>query len=528
MRNIKHIFLLLVMLIVVLPAQAQIRDGRVSYGETFDGEVVQEGVYSVVAFTGQAGDIVTVTVIAPPSATLDPLFYILYGDIWLAFNDDAESPVVDSFNSQVKDFVLPHDGTYDIYVGGYGGTGAFSVSVDYVGSIQEIDAYALSYGETLTGTLEADNNFYLSQFEATAGDEISVAMLTTSDVYLDTIFYLYDSEFFPLAVVDDNSQTEEGNYDAILDYYVLPATDTYYLLATRFEGSGSFSLSLDNYNATSGSVPTTPSSSTGSELAYDDFTTGFIDSTTTEIQYTFSGTEGDVVTITMVAEAGVDLDSVLKLIAPSGVTVAENDDAADLSLGRFNSQIADFVLPQTGTYTIVATRFSGAGNFTLSLDSVSGTASSSEEATLPQSDVLAYDVPAGWVTEDMDSVMLFASSDDVRLRARDGDTPTLTSGERVFVMIEMPLAGAPLDELFEGVKGMMNDSDTVYGNTFSSDASSSYDWLAVEAEGSKATGLLYGIDLGNDNTVFLQVLYGDDLEGTKQIIAEFIESIRYE
>lgn len=366
MRSFRHILLLLVVLLAVLPAQAQIREGRVAYDGSYEGQVVTEGEFNVIGLVGEAGDVVTITVTAPASATLDPLFYVIYGDLLIAYNDDAEDPNLGNFNAQIKDFVLPHTGTYDIYVGGYSGVGNFTLSVESVGSIQAIDAYSLSYGDTLTGTFELNNNFYLSQFEGSAGDDISIQMFADDIAVLDTQFYIYDDEYFPLVVIDDVS---DSDYDAILDSYVLPYTGTYYILSTRFEGAGSFSMTLNSAsNPSTGSTSTTPSTSSGSELAYGGFATGFIDSSTPEVRYTFSGTAGDSVTISMIAESGVDLDSYLRLLDEGQSMVAENDDAADASLGRFNSQILDFVLPSTGTYTIVATRFSGSGNFTVSLD----------------------------------------------------------------------------------------------------------------------------------------------------------------
>lgn len=70
--------------------------------------------------------------------------------------------------------------------------------------------------------------------------------------------------------------------------------------------------------------------------------------------YTFEGEAGDVVTISMVATAG-RLDTVLFLLDPNGFQIADNDDAV---VGEStDSLISEFVLPQDGTYTIIATHF---------------------------------------------------------------------------------------------------------------------------------------------------------------------------
>lgn len=539
MRNFKHLLLLVVVLIAVLPAQAQVRDGRVRYGSSFDGYIASEDQFSPIAFTGNAGDVITITVTAPRSATLDPVFYVIYGDIWVAFNDDAEDTNVGAFNSQVKDLVLPHDGTYDIYVGGYSGTGDFTVSIEQSGSIQMLDAYRLSYGDTLTGDLDVDNNFFFSQFEGVAGDEISVSMVSTdTSAFLDTLFYIYDSEFFPIAVVDDSIDTEDDNYDAVLNNYVLPATGTYYIVSTRFEGSGSFSMTLSSADTPVTATTTDPATTAqtgGSTLTYGSSVTGFIDATTNEVRYTFDGVEGEQVTITMVAEAGSNLDSVLRLLGPNASMIAENDDAADTSLGRFNSQIVGFTLPTTGTFTIIATRFSGSGNFTVSLDSGSTASSTSPSGEVATSDGLTasvpsglvFDLPTGWVFAPMSNGLLIASSDDVLARAQaSAERPDLVDNEVVIAFIEMPLEGVAINTVFAEVQQMLDNGNTVYGASFSSDATSNYAWEAIEAANRGATGFLYAIDTQSDNGIFMQVIYAGDGENVKQTMQTMVNSLR--
>ena len=73
-------------------------------------------------------------------------------------------------------------------------------------------------------------------------------------------------------------------------------------------------------------------------------------------EFYFEGTVGDVVTIEMTrADEGQNLDPFIELIAPSGTVVANNDDRV---AGNRNAAIVAFELPESGTYTIIATRFS--------------------------------------------------------------------------------------------------------------------------------------------------------------------------
>lgn len=112
-------------------------------------------------------------------------------------------------------------------------------------------------------------------------------------------------------------------------------------------------------------------------LDYGDTVSGVINDETAEINYTFEGTAGDIITITMVGLnpeniSDPRLDSFLTLIDPAGTTVMTDDDGA----GNLNSLIGPITLAQTGTYTIVAARFMAAdggssGAFELTLETVS-------------------------------------------------------------------------------------------------------------------------------------------------------------
>lgn len=110
---------------------------------------------------------------------------------------------------------------------------------------------------------------------------------------------------------------------------------------------------------------------------------------------TFDGAEGDNITATMTSDG----DPYLKLQAPNGTVVAENDDSPELS--DFNSRIKNFVLGDTGTYTIIATSYGSdarfkynlsleansrsTGNFSVSIDSTNSPVTEGEPL-----DVTAY------------------------------------------------------------------------------------------------------------------------------------------
>jgi hypothetical protein len=70
--------------------------------------------------------------------------------------------------------------------------------------------------------------------------------------------------------------------------------------------------------------------------------------------YTFEGEIGQTVTIRMDASTGT-LDTLLFLMSPTGLELVANDDA--IPNETTNSLIQEFVLPQSGQYTIIATHY---------------------------------------------------------------------------------------------------------------------------------------------------------------------------
>lgn len=79
-------------------------------------------------------------------------------------------------------------------------------------------------------------------------------------------------------------------------------------------------------------------------------------------QYSFEAQANDTVTITTATyrdELGSwetpDIDVTLELYAPDGTLIAENDDAVTPQFDPLDAEIADFVIPEDGEYTLVLT-----------------------------------------------------------------------------------------------------------------------------------------------------------------------------
>ncbi len=140
--------------------------------------------------------------------------------------------------------------------------------------------------------------------------------------------------------------------------------------------------------------------------------------------YSFAAQANDLVTVDMTAISG-NLDTFLFLLDSRGNVVDFNDDADD---GVTNSQILSGLLPETGTYTIIASRYAKRiggteGDFTLAL--------STQATELPQA---FLDLPRGA----LEIRLLWQNANDLQLLVRDpagnsvfDDVPEIRSGGRL-------------------------------------------------------------------------------------------------
>ncbi|QPC80681.1 pre-peptidase C-terminal domain-containing protein [Phototrophicus methaneseepsis] len=214
-------------------------------------------------------------------------------------------------------------------------------------------------------------------FEANENDIVEISMSRSSGD-LDPLIQIRDSD--DDVVVENDDDERGGTRNAYLQDFVIPATGTYTIIATRFQqalgtSQGNFDLSferqigeivVDNTAQPQG----TSGAPTDTMLSYGETAQASITDTIYEVLFEFEGMAGDRVTIRMTHGDG-DLDPLLLLKNESGATLIQDDDAA----GNRDALINEYVLPRDGTYTIVATRFqqqlgTTKGNFTLDLEQI--------------------------------------------------------------------------------------------------------------------------------------------------------------
>lgn len=218
---------------------------------------------------------------------------------------------------------------------------------------------AIEVGDTLEATIGGDISEVQYSFEGQAGESVDIRMNATSGA-LDPLLILLDPSGTEIARNDDDP--DGTTRDSYLEGITLAETGTYVIVATRFQGDvgsseGTFNLTLMQAGTTviSGitSTPSGPVVVGSNSLTLGNIVSENISNEQYSQLYTFPGEAGQVVTITMKRASG-DLDPLLILLNPDGTELARNDDATESNI---DSVIGNFPLPQSGIYTIIATRF---------------------------------------------------------------------------------------------------------------------------------------------------------------------------
>ncbi|MEQ8677016.1 MAG: pre-peptidase C-terminal domain-containing protein [Aggregatilineales bacterium] len=268
-----------------------------------------------------------------------------------------------------------------------------------------------------------------------------------------------------------------------------------------------------------------------STIAYGDSVTGTISDAVTSEVWEFEGTAGDVVTITMIADETGTLDTRLYLYDTDAyltddIAIAENDDSGDTTIGTLNSRIENFALPVDGLYYIEASRFSGEGDYTLTLE-----LSTDEPAdrVLNGTDI-PFTLPEGWVLDnDSNGLFTYIASNNETLQLVLGADDVLMPEGQIGMSFIAPDAlsqfelapDAPAQEVIEALIGVF-ESDS---------AAESYDILDnpaaisfLEGDSAPEQALIIAVEL-SVGTIVAAVQHDGDFEAAEPQVIEVLNSL---
>jgi hypothetical protein len=301
---------------------------------------------------------------------------------------DGRPPNLNSRIPVVGFITLPETGTYSILANVFVGldgrsTGDYSLTLTFGntnGTVCPPNPTIINNGQTLTGILDnndcalQDNTRYDAySFTANAGQQVSITMTSTAvngtPGLLDPYLLLLAPDGTDIAENDNgvSPTSRDARIPAGGGVAVLPQTGTYTIYTNSFAvgQTGGYSLTL---NIASALCPSTAigSGTVNGTLANGDCLLpadgSFVD------LYTFTGTQGQQISITMAATSG-NIDPYLFLLAPNtGRELTFNDNGGGGASARIPAT-GLFTLPESGTYTIVAntTQAGQTGNYSLTL-----------------------------------------------------------------------------------------------------------------------------------------------------------------
>ncbi|MFN8371333.1 MAG: pre-peptidase C-terminal domain-containing protein [Anaerolineae bacterium] len=304
---------------------------------------LRTGSTDTLTFEGSEGDVITIEVESDDFSPYIELYtangtYLTYADF---SNNDL---------SRITQYVLPDDATYSVRVYSYSSSGGdYTASIELVDQVtaEDLAAQNLEYGETGEGHLRNGAATQDWTFEGSSDDIVTISV--ESDDFSPYI-ELYDANGY---YVTYNNYSD--NDEARIVEYQLVGSGTYTIRVYSYSTLGAYTVSVELVDQL------TDEERAERTMEYGETIEGRLVSGRRD-QWTFEGSEGDVVTIALNSE---DFDTYLMLLDPQGATIVYNDDFNGL-----NSQINEFELDADGTYTIVARGYStsASGDYTLSLD----------------------------------------------------------------------------------------------------------------------------------------------------------------
>lgn len=245
-------------------------------------------------------------------------------------------------------------------------TKAAQLSTAFAGNDGSKGIEYISPGESAQGSLTSaddqleDGSYYDAWiFDLPAAGEVGITMRSSE---VDSYLSLYQGTPGRLGTLVASDDDGAGIPDAFIGTRL--AEGTYTVLANSYTGgeTGAYTLALEAAGTGGENVLTAGGAASG-ELAETDAT---LDDGSHFDVWTFHGTAGDRVTVTMTS---TDLDSFLLLYQGSweaGEYLAEDDDGAGMPDARIS-----LTLPATGTYSVVANSYGGGetGRYELRLES---------------------------------------------------------------------------------------------------------------------------------------------------------------
>ncbi|MHB8752032.1 MAG: PPC domain-containing protein, partial [Aggregatilineales bacterium] len=329
--------------------------GAIRYGQTISGLFTTTQRADKYTFAGTTGDVIALSLRDVRGDPFRGGFQLLSaGGVALATAAD----VGNGEGARIDGLTLPLTGTYTIVVANtdaaFKGTGVYALGLTLQDSKARGMGGLLRDGDHSGDELYPDDPLHTWLFAGRGGDVVNV-QVTAGDHFLQPEVTLQTPSGQALA-----HATGDANGNASIASFKLPANGVYTLAVTGANHTaGSYRIGL---------TFAPPPASALATINYGGSAVGLIaDDRPTDL-YLFNGRQGDRISVKATRESGSTLALTLELQTGFGDLLARAD-----ALGNDTAALNGFVLPATGTYRIVVSRFGGAagrtaGRLTVALD----------------------------------------------------------------------------------------------------------------------------------------------------------------
>jgi len=294
--------------------------GEIGIGDTVSGTLGGNSASERYTFQAEAGQVVTILLISEDFDT-----YLRLQDpsgLEIAYDDDSGG----NLDSRIGPYTLAANGTYTILAESFGG----SSSGSYRLSLSTAEVNQIEYTQTVQDSFTESSFSTLYNFRGQAGDVITISM--SSDDF-DSYLTLSQSGQSGVSLITDDDSG--GNLNSLIGPYTLPSTGDYIITASSLGGTslGNYTLRLNRVELETLDVGDTIETS--------------IDEDTSALYYSFQGTAGQVVSISV--DSNDTLDTTLVVRGPDGYQAGYDDDSG----GNYDPEINRLALTQTGNFIIV-------------------------------------------------------------------------------------------------------------------------------------------------------------------------------
>jgi len=337
--------------------------GRIDYGAIVINEVINVSGDSW-TFSGNRGDEVVI-ILQRRDFNLDPYLELLNASgTFLIIDDDSGG----NLNSYIR-YTLTQNGIFTIRASGFNGsTGEYTLSLNAINNrtIQTVHSLNITYeGYVPLG----GRDFW--EFRATSGQFLRISALADNPSngsaragLLDITLAIRHPDGYIMQIAYDI--VDGVSSDAVLEDFLIDTTGVYTIEIWDIysQNEGGYTLSIESSDTTTNTTDTAGEVVMG-DINYGETVLNELFTAGGDI-WTFNGTRGDEVMI-MLLKREIGFDPFLELRDDSGNILISSDDDG----GNLNSYIRSYVLPQTGTFTIVARGYEGGlGSYALTLDLV--------------------------------------------------------------------------------------------------------------------------------------------------------------